>query len=120
MNINIKETNGIKIAVLVEEGITIKNIEDAVDLLGNSYYLGASKVIINKENITPDFFDLKTKIAGEILQKFSNYRTQLAIVGDFSEYTSKSLKDFIYESNNGGSINFVHSAQEAEEKLLQS
>jgi hypothetical protein len=36
----------------------------------------------------------------------------LAIVGDFSKYASKSLKDFIYESNKGKQINFVASQAE--------
>jgi len=52
-------------------------------------------------------------LAGEILQKFSNYRVRLAIVGDFSTFTSKSIKDFIYESNKGRHINFVSSLDEA-------
>jgi len=32
---------------------------------------------------------------------------QLSIVGDFFKYTSKSLKDFISESNQGRLIRFV-------------
>jgi hypothetical protein len=56
---------------------------------------------------------LRTGKAGEILQKFSNYRVQLAIVGDYSKYNSKSLTDFIYESNKGRNINFVNSMEEA-------
>ncbi|WP_083996437.1 DUF4180 domain-containing protein [Desulfosporosinus acididurans] len=56
--------------------------------------------------IFEDFFDLKTKLAGEILQKFVNYHVRIAIVGDFSGYKSKSLKDFIYESNNGKDVFF--------------
>jgi hypothetical protein len=59
------------------------------------------------------FFDIKSGIAGEILQKFSTYRIRLAIVGDFSKYTSKSLNDFIFESNNGRHINFVSTYSEA-------
>ncbi|WQD36273.1 DUF4180 domain-containing protein [Sphingobacterium spiritivorum] len=59
------------------------------------------------------FFDLRTGIADEILQKFSNYRVQLAIVGEYSKYNSKSLTDFIYESNKGRHINFVNSMEEA-------
>ncbi|MDO4771844.1 DUF4180 domain-containing protein, partial [Porphyromonas sp.] len=55
----------------------------------------------------PDFFDLKTKIAGDILQKFSQYQMPLVIVGDFSKYKSKSLNDFIFECNKGKQINFV-------------
>lgn len=31
----------------------------------------------------------------------------LIIVGDFSEYNSKSLNDFIFESNKGKQINFI-------------
>ena len=35
-----------------------------------------------------------------------NYQMRLAIVGDFSHYTSKPLRDFIYESNNGKQVGF--------------
>jgi len=38
--------------------------------------------------------------------KSSNYRMRLAIVGNFDESTGKSIKAFIYESNNGKLINF--------------
>ncbi|WP_449401649.1 DUF4180 domain-containing protein [Chryseobacterium wanjuense] len=64
--------------------------------MGISIIRISDKVIIHEKNITPEFFDLKTKIAGDILQKFSNYRVKLAIVGDFSKYESKSIKDFIF------------------------
>jgi len=72
---------------------------------------------LSQEAICEDFFRLKTGLAGEILQKFVNYRMKIAIVGDFSIYTSKSLKDFIYESNKGKHIFFVPSEKEAIEKL---
>lgn len=74
-------------------------------------------MILKAEQLTPDFFDLKTRVVGEILQKFSNSRMRLAIVGDFSVYTSKSLHDFIFESNKGNLINFVGSVDEALERL---
>lgn len=107
---NISDT---KIAEVISEVITINNIEDGLNLLGNLYYQDFDKIIIHEKNITPDFFDLKNGIAGEILQKFSNYFVRLAIIGDFSKYTSKSVNDFIYESNKGGKINFVTSQSEA-------
>jgi hypothetical protein len=65
------------------------------------YYQGFDKVIIYRKNIVSDSFDLKTKMTGEILQKFSNYRVRLVIIGDFENVARKSLRDFIYESNNG-------------------
>jgi hypothetical protein len=54
-----------------------------------------------------------TRFAGDILQKFSNYRVQLAIIGDFSEYQGETLKDFIYESNRAGEILFLNSVESA-------
>lgn len=105
--------NQVKIAELISTDLIINNIEDGSDLVGNLYYEYFDGVIIYEKNITPDFFDLKNGIAGEILQKFSNYRIRLAIVGDFSAYTSKSLNDFIYESNKAKQINFVSLQLEA-------
>lgn len=113
MKIEVYDLNGVKIAELISDEIIINNIEDGTDLLGNLYYEGFDRVILHEKNITSDFFDLKSRIAGEILQKFSNYRVRLAIVGDFSKYDSKSLADFIYESNEGRHINFVSLRTEA-------
>ena len=117
MEIIINEHKGIKIAEVSGNEIVLNELDDAVDLLGNSDYLGASSTILLKEQINPDFFDLKTGLAGDILQKFSNYNKRLAIVGDFSNINSKALKDFIGESNRTGKINFVGTKEEAIEVL---
>ena len=106
-----------KVAEVSSNEVIIKSAEDGKDLLGNIYYQGYDNVIIHENNITQDFFDLKNGIAGEILQKFSNYRIRLAIIGDFKKYTKKSIRDFIYESNRNGHINFVDSLSEALDKL---
>ena len=50
--------------------------------------------------------------------KCSNFRIRLAIVGDFSEYTSKSLEDFIYESNKGNLVYFTNDLDSASEVLV--
>ncbi len=105
-------------AEIVTNHIVINNIEDSLDLLGNLYYQQFDQIIIQKHQITTDFFDLKNGMAGEILQKYSNYRIKLAIVGDFSSYSSKSLKDFIFESNKIGQIIFVTSIKEALSNFL--
>lgn len=80
--------------------------------MGDLYYQGYDRIIIYEQNLTSDFFDLKTKMAGEILQKFSNYRMRLAIVGDFSKYTSKSFNDFKFECNKAKQIHFAGSLDE--------
>jgi hypothetical protein len=113
MKIETHYVNDTKIAEVISDFYVIDKIEDGIDLLGNLYYQGFDKIVIHEKSITPDFFDLKTGIAGEILQKFSTYRVRLAIVGDFSNRSSKSLSEFIYESNKGRQVNFVSSSDEA-------
>lgn len=105
-------------AELTSDGLVIGDAQDALDLLANCAYNGATKIIVREEHLSPSFFDLRSGLAGEVLQKFSNYRCQLAIVGDFGRYESKSLRDFIYESNKGGRICFVGSVEEAKDKLV--
>jgi len=117
MEIDIIEINGKNIAVLKSLGVMIQETQDALDLLGEASYLNSHKIIIKEDQLTPAFLELKNGIAGEILQKFSTYSVQLAIIGDFSKYKSKSLRDFMFESNKYGRINFVSSFDEAKEKL---
>lgn len=107
----------VPIAEITADELLITSAEDGLELLGNLYYQGFDRVILYTQNITPDFFDLKNGMAGEILQKFSNYRVRLAIVGDFSEYPGQSLKDFLYESNKGRHVNFLPTLAEALSQL---
>lgn len=93
--------------------VIINEVQDALDLMADVSYNGCDRLIVYDHNLNKDFFDLKTKPAGEILQKFSNYKFKLAIVGDFSKYESKSLRDFIRESNRGNMIYFAENLQSA-------
>jgi len=100
------------------EDLIITDVQSALDLIATvNYEAGCSRIIIDKENVCEDFFKLSTRLAGEILQKCINYQVKLAIVGDYSEYTSKALKDFVYESNNGRDFFFVPTVSEAIERL---
>src|SRR5690606_34154563 len=102
MNITTINQNGIEIGIVKSDEVMITDVQSALDLMATvRYEADCDRIIINKQAICEEFFDLKTRLAGDILQKFINYQTRIAIVGDFSTYTSKSLKDFIYESNNG-------------------
>lgn len=98
--------------LLPEPGLLI-GADEIMDLMAEAGMNGSSGLILHQGNLDPRFFDLKTKIAGEILQKFSNYRMRLAVVGDFTIYESKSLKDFIRESNRYGIIRFVSTIEDA-------
>lgn len=121
MTINIVEIHNEKIAVVEQLSAPIGSAQEALELLMNcNYNFDTAKIILQEKHLSPDFFDLKTKLAGEILQKFSTYDGYLAIVGDFAKYTSSSLKDFIYESNKFKRINFIMTQEEAFRVLTTS
>ncbi|SDM35841.1 protein of unknown function [Catalinimonas alkaloidigena] len=120
MNLNLYNFQGTTLGDVQDDGIVIRTAQDALDLLANAGYQGADKLIVHERHLSPDFFDLKTGLAGEMLQKFSNYRVQLAIVGDFARFTSPTLRDFIRESNRHGHIRFVRSVEEARAQLTNT
>jgi hypothetical protein len=100
------------------EDILISDSQSALDLMMTVIYeKNCSRIVLDKKVIIEEFFRLSSGIAGEVLQKFINYRTKLAIIGDFSRYTSKPLHDFIYECNKGKDIFFVDNLDQAVERL---
>ncbi len=118
MKINKIEKNGVLCAVIESNEKVITDVQSAVDLLVTvNYEVGTKNIIIDKKLINEDFFILSTGFAGEVLQKFINYGGRIAIYGDYSHYTSKPLKDFIYESNKGKDIFFASSRENALELL---
>lgn len=97
----------------------LRDADTAADLIGiMRHEKKCGRVILDKSAVSEDFFILSTRVAGEILQKFVNYHMKMAIVGDFSQYTSQPLHDFFHESNSGRDFFFVETAEEAMEKLL--
>jgi hypothetical protein len=120
MEMRIHHIGGKTIAEIISEGVLVNTVQDALDIMADASYQGATNMILHEKNLVPDFFDLKTGLAGEILQKFSNYHMRLAIVGDFVKYQSKSLHAFITESNRGNRVFFVPDVQTAKKKLTES
>ena len=100
---------------------TPQKIQDAQEALDFAFSLAieydTNDIVVSKEAFSESFFDLRSKLAGEILQKFVQYQIRLAIVGDFSQYQSNALKDFIYECNQGSHFFFVSTEEEGITRL---
>lgn len=120
MTIQAIEKNNITCAVINSAEKIFTDAQSALDLLMTAKYdAGTKNIVIDKRLIVEDFFILSTGLAGEILQKYTNYGGRIAIYGDYSRYTSKPLKDFIYESNKGKNVFFVSTMEEALEMLTK-
>ena len=113
-------TDEANIGVVSSEERIIVDTNSALDLIMTvQYETGADRIAIDKDAVSEEFFILSTGIAGEILQKFINYHIKAAIFRDYSKYTSKPLKDFIYESNHGRDFFFVATREEAVDRLKE-
>jgi len=103
---------------VVSDEVLINAEQDALDLMANIGYLYDSRrIILYRKNLCEEFFVLSSGIAGSVMQKFSNYRVQSAIIGDFS-FASKSLKAFIIECNRTGQVIFTADLDAALKALI--
>lgn len=120
MNLTGIEENGVLCVLVESDEPVITDTQSAIDLLMSAQYDAGSKdIVIPKQLVVEDFFVLSTGLAGEILQKYVNYGGRMAIYGDYSRYTSKPLKDFMYESNKGRDFFFVSTRDEAVATLVK-
>ena len=120
MTITVTEMNNTRCAVIDSDEMVIKDAQSALDVLMNARYeAGTKNIVISKKLISEDFFVLSTGLAGEILQKFINYGGRIAIFGDYTRYTSKPLKDFMYESNKGKDVFFTATKEEAVDRMTR-
>ncbi len=118
MNYTIDKRENSLVAVVESDRPVIMTAQDALDLTGTiGYEHRCNKIVLPKAALSEDFFVLRTCLAGDVLQKFVNYHVHVAIVGDFSIYESKSLRDFIYECNKGRHVFFLSDIQTALDAL---
>ena len=109
------------VAVVTGAEPVLADAQSALNLIMTARYeTGTSLIAIEKAAVAPEFFILSRGLAGEVLQKFINYRAKIAIFGDFSGYTSKPLHDFLYESNRGRDVFFVPTRKEAVARLVRA
>ena len=121
MNLTGIEENGALCVLVESDEPVITDAQSAIDLLMSAQYdVGSKDIVIPKQLVDEDFFVLSTGLAGEVLQKYVNYGGHMAIYGDYSRYTSKPLRDFMYESNKGRDFFFVSTRDEAVAALAKS
>lgn len=113
------DLHGVCVFECAAEGAKLRNDRDAVDLVGAAWDRNAAWIVVPIGRLDPDFFQLSTRIAGEIIQKFVNYRLRLAILGDMSRQVTESsaLRDFVREANRGDQVWFVANLEELDKRL---
>ncbi len=110
---------GVPVWACAPDGPKLDGERAATDIIGEAFGVDAKVVAIPVARLGEGFLDLRTRIAGEVIQKFVNYGFQVAFVGDVSAAVARStaLRDFVRESNRGHHVWFVADFAELESKL---
>ncbi|AVT35839.1 DUF4180 domain-containing protein [Plantactinospora sp. BB1] len=114
----IQDRAGASVLVCDPAGPPIRTEQDALDLIGAAF-LGATVVAVPASRLDPSFFTLGTRFAGEVMQKFVNYRLRLVVVGDISGHlaASSALRALVQESNRADHIWFVPDLDALDDRL---
>ena len=98
-----------RVLYLDGDGALVATPADANDLIGEAWGHQATVVAVPVSRLDPEFFRLSSGLAGEVAQKFVNYRLTLAVIGDISAHVEASgaLRDFVWESNRAGHVWFL-------------
>lgn len=99
-------------------GQFIRKEQDILDLIAVCGENDSNLVVLQADNFAPEFYDLKSGLAGTIFQKFSNYLITAAIVGDFTN-VSQRFRELIGECNRGKQIRFFENTEQATEWLAK-
>ena len=100
-----------KIVIASESGIAIRSFGDISDAVGAC--LGARGLILTEGDLAGDFFDLRSGLAGELFQRFINYRLRVALVVPDPAAYGERFAELAYEHATHGLIRFVRSQAEA-------
>jgi hypothetical protein len=113
------DLHGVRVLVCAADGPPLAAAEDAGAFVSTAWEHQASLAAIPLARLGSDFLRLRTRLAGDAVQKFVNYRLRLAIVRDISTWTADStpLRDFVQEANQGQHIWFVADMDELARRL---
>jgi Domain of unknown function (DUF4180) len=109
---------GRPVLVCAADGPVVAAPRDAMDLIATTFGQ-ATTLALPARRLDERFFSLRTGLAGEVMQKFVNYRVRLVVVGDISAHTeaSDALRDLVRESNRGDHIWFVADLDELDARF---
>jgi len=99
------------ILIASDSGIAIRSFNDISDALAACF--PAKGLILAESDLAPEFFDLRTGLAGELFQKFTNYKKRVAIVLPEPKVYGERFSELAFEHASHSMIRFVRSQDEA-------
>lgn len=110
---------GTRVLLCAADGPRLATEQDAVDLLAEAFSQQVDLVVLPVARLAERFFDLRSGFAGQVVQKFVQYRRRIAIVGDIDAHVaaSNALRDYVTEANRGREVWFLRDIAELDARL---
>ena len=118
MSDRIVEKNGESYLLLSASGPQFASEADGTELISLCFEHGVSRILIPQGRLGEDFFNLKTRVAGLVVQKIANYRMKAAAVISQQDIKGR-FAEFMLESNRGNVFRAFANTEEAEAWLLR-
>lgn len=109
--ISIRE-NGLPFSL--SETDKLSSEQDALELVAACGEYNTDRVMLHASNLTDDFYQLRTGLAGAVLQKFANYRIRAAAVLTPELVNQGRFKEMVLEANRGNQFRVFYDRESAE------
>ena len=86
---------------------------DATAIVRSCVESGVGAVLFDRTALPPAFFDLSSGLAGELIQKLTQYGIRMAAVVPDPSRCSRSFQEFVREANRGGHFRFFPDRESA-------
>ncbi|BEL79822.1 DUF4180 domain-containing protein [Serratia marcescens] len=119
MSYAVLQVHDLRLVVFAEAGPLLKDENDVSLFIAPTFEHEAGMIALPVNRLDAAFFQLKSGIAGAVLQKFINYRLRVALLGDITPWLAQSnaLQDLVREANRGEQVWFLPSLAELEQRL---
>lgn len=114
MNYNLIERNDKRYIEYSDDKNQLSTERDAVDLIATCMENNTELLIIQDKALSEDFFNLRTGLAGTVLQKFVNYNIKAALIITNEEKISSRFGEMITEANKGNDFRVFKNTADAE------
>ena len=117
MNYSIFENKNAKYLEFKNGNKKLFNESDGLEVINICFETGIRSIMLHEEMISQDFFNLKTGLAGFVLQKLINYRIKAALVMKDDSRLIGRFKEMASESNNRNEFRVFMNKDVAEQWL---
>jgi hypothetical protein len=111
--------DGLRVLAVPAAGVPIGDESSALDVIGDAFGADAQVVSIPVARLAPEFFRLRSGVAGAVTAKFATYRLRLVVVGDPAHHGPPTgpVDDWMCEANRGRALWFVADDAELARRL---